>query len=49
MGQLNGGGNVYLPDYTVRQLTHLQIIKVTSASATERWVLNVGVCFCWFW
>ncbi|XP_016890487.2 metal transporter CNNM1-like [Cynoglossus semilaevis] len=29
MGQLNGGGNVYLPDYTVRQLTHLQIIKIT--------------------
>lgn len=29
MGQLNGGGNVYLPDYSVRQLTHLQIIKVT--------------------
>ncbi|XP_034439438.1 metal transporter CNNM1-like isoform X1 [Hippoglossus hippoglossus] len=29
MGQLNGGGNVYLPDYSVRQLTHLQILKVT--------------------
>ncbi|KAM7009627.1 metal transporter CNNM1-like [Tautogolabrus adspersus] len=29
MGQLNGGGNVYLPDYSVRQLTHLQIIKIT--------------------
>lgn len=29
MGQLNGAGNVYLPDYSVRQLTHLQIIKVT--------------------
>ncbi|KAG7219951.1 hypothetical protein INR49_018498 [Caranx melampygus] len=27
MGQLNGAGNVYLPDYSVRQLTHLQIIK----------------------
>lgn len=30
MGQLNGGGNAYLPDYSVRQLTHLQIIKVPS-------------------
>ncbi|XP_056266253.1 metal transporter CNNM1-like isoform X2 [Pseudoliparis swirei] len=29
LGQLNGGGNVYLPDYSVRQLTHLQIIKIT--------------------
>ncbi|XP_074484263.1 metal transporter CNNM1-like [Sebastes fasciatus] len=29
MGQLNGGANVYLPDYSVRQLTHLQIIKIT--------------------
>ncbi|XP_028266278.1 metal transporter CNNM1-like [Parambassis ranga] len=29
MSQLNGGGNVYLPDYSVRQLTHLQIIKIT--------------------
>ncbi|XP_068177898.1 metal transporter CNNM1-like [Antennarius striatus] len=27
--QLNGGGGVYLPDYSVRQLTHLQIIKIT--------------------
>uniref|UniRef100_A0A3Q4BR07 Metal transporter n=1 Tax=Mola mola TaxID=94237 RepID=A0A3Q4BR07_MOLML len=29
MGQLNGGSNVYLPDYSVRQLTPLQIIKIT--------------------
>uniref|UniRef100_A0A665UGV2 Metal transporter n=1 Tax=Echeneis naucrates TaxID=173247 RepID=A0A665UGV2_ECHNA len=29
MGQLNGAGNVYLPDYSVRQLTPLQIIKIT--------------------
>uniref|UniRef100_A0A3Q1JN21 Metal transporter n=1 Tax=Anabas testudineus TaxID=64144 RepID=A0A3Q1JN21_ANATE len=29
MSQLNGGGNVYLPDYSVRQLTHLQIIKIS--------------------
>lgn len=28
--QLNGGGNAYLPDYSVRQLTPLQIIKVPS-------------------
>lgn len=28
VGQLNGGGNLYLPDYSVRQLTPLQIIKV---------------------
>lgn len=29
--QLNGGGaTVYLPDYSVRQLTPLQIIKVAS-------------------
>ncbi|XP_054634750.1 metal transporter CNNM1-like isoform X2 [Dunckerocampus dactyliophorus] len=27
--QLNGGSNVYLPDYSVRQLTHLQILKIT--------------------
>lgn len=26
--QLSGGGGVYLPDYSVRQLTPLQIIKV---------------------
>nr|XP_057942000.1 metal transporter CNNM1-like [Doryrhamphus excisus]XP_057942001.1 metal transporter CNNM1-like [Doryrhamphus excisus]XP_057942002.1 metal transporter CNNM1-like [Doryrhamphus excisus] len=25
----NGGPNVYLPDYSVRQLTHLQILKIT--------------------
>ncbi|MED6277278.1 hypothetical protein CHARACLAT_011683 [Characodon lateralis] len=29
MGQLNGGGSFYLPDYSVRQLTPLQIIKIT--------------------
>ncbi|XP_029707257.1 metal transporter CNNM1 isoform X1 [Takifugu rubripes] len=29
VGQLNGGGNLYLPDYSVRQLTPLQIIKIT--------------------
>ncbi|KAJ0051073.1 hypothetical protein NL108_012276, partial [Boleophthalmus pectinirostris] len=29
MGQLNGGSNLYLPDYSVRQLTHLQIIKIS--------------------
>lgn len=29
MGQLPTGGGVYLPDYSVRQLTDLQIIKVT--------------------
>ncbi|CAG5945801.1 unnamed protein product [Menidia menidia] len=29
LGQLNGGGNVYLPDYSVRQLTPLQILKIT--------------------
>ncbi|XP_061840276.1 metal transporter CNNM1-like isoform X5 [Nerophis lumbriciformis] len=27
--QLNGGSNVYLPDYSVRQLTHLQVLKIT--------------------
>ncbi|MEQ2198029.1 hypothetical protein XENOCAPTIV_006572 [Xenoophorus captivus] len=32
MGQLNGGGNFYLPDYSVRQLTPLQIIKVQGKS-----------------
>lgn len=30
MGQLTAGGGVYLPDYSVRQLTDLQIIKVTN-------------------
>ncbi|KAG7512042.1 metal transporter CNNM1 [Solea senegalensis] len=29
MGQLTAGGGIYLPDYTVRQLTDLQIIKIT--------------------
>ncbi|XP_061601635.1 metal transporter CNNM1 isoform X1 [Cololabis saira] len=29
MGQLTLGGGVYLPDYSVRQLTDLQIIKIT--------------------
>uniref|UniRef100_A0A3B4AWY0 Metal transporter n=1 Tax=Periophthalmus magnuspinnatus TaxID=409849 RepID=A0A3B4AWY0_9GOBI len=29
MGQLNGGSNLYLPDYSVRQLTHLQVIKIS--------------------
>uniref|UniRef100_A0A3B3Y6D9 Metal transporter n=1 Tax=Poecilia mexicana TaxID=48701 RepID=A0A3B3Y6D9_9TELE len=29
LGQLNGGGNFYLPDYSVRQLTPLQVIKIT--------------------
>ncbi|XP_067092473.1 metal transporter CNNM1 [Osmerus mordax] len=28
-GQQSSGGGVYLPDYTVRQLTDLQIIKIT--------------------
>ncbi|XP_061583710.1 metal transporter CNNM1-like isoform X2 [Cololabis saira] len=28
VGQLNGGSNVYLPDYSVRQLTPLQILKI---------------------
>ncbi|MBN3295776.1 CNNM1 protein, partial [Amia calva] len=29
MSQLNTGNNAYLPDYSVRQLTDLQIIKIT--------------------
>ncbi|KAJ3615291.1 hypothetical protein NHX12_018859 [Muraenolepis orangiensis] len=29
MNQLNGGGSAYLPDYSVRQLTHVQVIKIT--------------------
>ncbi|XP_029306367.1 metal transporter CNNM1 [Cottoperca gobio] len=29
VGQLSTGGGVYLPDYSVRQLTDLQIIKIT--------------------
>ncbi|XP_031673183.1 metal transporter CNNM1-like [Oncorhynchus kisutch] len=28
-GPTQRGGSVYLPDYSVRQLTHLQIIKIT--------------------
>ncbi|XP_077575349.1 metal transporter CNNM1-like [Stigmatopora nigra] len=28
-GQLNGGSNIYVPDYTVRQITPLQILKIT--------------------
>ncbi|XP_061686279.1 metal transporter CNNM1-like isoform X2 [Syngnathoides biaculeatus] len=28
-GQLNGGSNVYVPDYSVRQLTPVQILKIT--------------------
>ncbi|KAM6972244.1 metal transporter CNNM1 [Aplochiton taeniatus] len=31
MNQLNGGGSVYLPDYSVRQLTQLQVIKITKS------------------
>ncbi|XP_029707259.1 metal transporter CNNM1 isoform X3 [Takifugu rubripes] len=33
VGQLNGGGNLYLPDYSVRQLTPLQIIKTPDVDA----------------
>lgn len=33
VGQLTIGGGVYLPDYSVRQLTDLQIIKVTNINA----------------
>lgn len=33
VGQLATGGGVYLPDYSVRQLTDLQIIKVTNKNA----------------
>ncbi|KAG7216387.1 hypothetical protein INR49_021792 [Caranx melampygus] len=29
VGQLSAGGGIYLPDYSVRQLTDLQIIKIT--------------------
>ncbi|XP_056443368.1 metal transporter CNNM1-like [Gadus chalcogrammus] len=29
MNQLNGGGSTYLPDYSVRQLTPVQVIKIT--------------------
>ncbi|XP_030207266.1 metal transporter CNNM1 [Gadus morhua] len=29
MNQLNGGGSAYLPDYSVRQLTPVQVIKIT--------------------
>ncbi|XP_060943469.1 metal transporter CNNM1 [Limanda limanda] len=29
LGQLTTGGGIYLPDYSVRQLTDLQIIKIT--------------------
>uniref|UniRef100_A0A8C6WH17 Metal transporter n=1 Tax=Neogobius melanostomus TaxID=47308 RepID=A0A8C6WH17_9GOBI len=32
MAQLNGGSNLYLPDYSVRQLTHLQIIKISRSN-----------------
>lgn len=35
VGQLalgGGGGGVYLPDYSVRQLTDLQVLKVTKAN-----------------
>ncbi|XP_057700646.1 metal transporter CNNM1-like [Corythoichthys intestinalis] len=28
-GQLNGGSNIYVPDYSVRQITPLQILKIT--------------------
>ncbi|XP_059903455.1 metal transporter CNNM1-like isoform X1 [Gadus macrocephalus] len=28
MNQLNGGGSAYLPDYSVRQLTPVQVIKI---------------------
>lgn len=35
VGQLaigGGGGGVYLPDYSVRQLTDLQVLKVTKTN-----------------
>ncbi|KAK7930108.1 hypothetical protein WMY93_006503 [Mugilogobius chulae] len=32
MSQLNGGSNLYLPDYSVRQLTHLQVIKISRSN-----------------
>uniref|UniRef100_A0AAV2LPG2 Metal transporter n=1 Tax=Knipowitschia caucasica TaxID=637954 RepID=A0AAV2LPG2_KNICA len=40
LGQLNGGSNLYLPDYSVRQLTHLQVIKIhgdTAVKLPRRW------------
>lgn len=43
MSQLNGGGNVYLPDYSVRQLTHLQLIKVKP----ETHMVSESVLFIW--
>ena len=33
MNQLNGGGSAYLPDYSVRQLTPVQVIKVNTNPA----------------
>lgn len=45
-GQLNGGANGYLPDYSVRQLTHLQIIKVTSQCHVTRAAMELK--FVWF-
>ena len=33
MNQLNGGGSAYLPDYSVRQLTPVQVIKVNTSPA----------------
>lgn len=37
VGQLTtGGGGVYLPDYSVRQLTDLQIIKVTNRNTPQQ-------------
>lgn len=41
VGQLSAGGGVYLPDYSVRQLTDLQIIKVANRNSctynTDTW------------
>lgn len=41
MGQLaigGGGGGVYLPDYSVRQLTDLQVLKVTKINPHTTYV-----------
>lgn len=47
VGQLalgGGGGGVYLPDYSVRQITDLQVLKVTKTNAhTPR--TNVECCW----
>lgn len=48
VGQLATGGGVYLPDYSVRQLTDLQIIKVTHMNACIHRKIRKIIISCYY-